>query len=515
MFSDDIVPVAAEVEVTNLLPWRVLVVDDERDVHLVTKMVLSDFVYQDRKIELVSAYDSEQAKHILATQPSFAVALIDVVMENDSAGLQLVEWIRNTLKNKHIRLILRTGQPGIAPEDEVIRHYEINDYKAKSELSAQKLNTTMFASLRAYRDILIIERTRQGLEIMLDASTEFFDHYSIEKYTHGLMTQLMALLQLDFNDARHQDDGIILFSPPNYKVYSSCGIFSGIDSTRLNSTEQEMLSLAEKEQGQNWQECWIKHSNTNTFMYRLETMKEPLAIFIRTKKPFEEVDRQLLQIYLKKTASALENLILQDKHRRSQDVTIRSLAKLAEYRDSDTGEHLDRVEHLCSTLTQRLFDLKLYPETIDYAFVSMIGPASVLHDIGKVGIPDAILLKQGKLLDEEWIMMQNHVTLGSDVLSNAIEVSQHDNPFLVMADRIARCHHENWNGEGYPKGLVKDEIPLEARIMSIVDVYDALTSERPYKKAWAVDNALTWINEQSGIKFDPELTKVFVEMMKA
>jgi CheY-like chemotaxis protein len=174
MFSDVIVPLTDEVEVTSLLPWRVLVVDDDSDVHLVTKMLLSDFVYLDRKIELVSAYDSEQARHILATQPSFAVAWIDVVMENDSAGLQLVEWIRNTLKNKHIRLILRTGQPGIAPENEVIRRYEINDYKAKSELSAQKLNTAMFAALRAYHDILALEHTREDLEVKLEESTEFF-----------------------------------------------------------------------------------------------------------------------------------------------------------------------------------------------------------------------------------------------------------------------------------------------------------------------------------------------------
>ncbi len=144
--------------------WKVLIVDDEEDIHQVTRLVLSNFSFDGRSLRFISAYDSEQAKEVLEENPDIAVLLLDVVMDGDDAGLRLVKHIRNVLENPYIRIILRTGQPGRAPENKVILEYDINDYKEKTELTAQKLFTTMVSAIRSYRDIMTIERNRREME---------------------------------------------------------------------------------------------------------------------------------------------------------------------------------------------------------------------------------------------------------------------------------------------------------------------------------------------------------------
>lgn len=144
--------------------WKVLIVDDEPEVHAVTKLALSDFSFQGKNLEFISAYSGREAKEMLAKHTDAAIVLLDVVMESDDAGLLVARYIREELHNHYVRIILRTGQPGQAPERQVIVNYDINDYKSKTELTAQKLFTVVMSSLRSYRDILAIDHSRQGLE---------------------------------------------------------------------------------------------------------------------------------------------------------------------------------------------------------------------------------------------------------------------------------------------------------------------------------------------------------------
>ncbi len=138
-------------------PWKVLLVDDDEQMHQVTRLALSGFQFQERKLELISALSGQEARQILQQQTDIAVAFVDVVMETEHAGLELVKFIREQLKNRLIRLVLRTGQAGQAPEDIVIKEYEIDDYKEKTELTTQKLKTVLYSMLRAYRDLCLIE----------------------------------------------------------------------------------------------------------------------------------------------------------------------------------------------------------------------------------------------------------------------------------------------------------------------------------------------------------------------
>lgn len=187
------------------------------------------------------------------------------------------------------------------------------------------------------------------------------------------------------------------------------------------------------------------------------------------------------------------------------------LAKLAEARDNDTGKHLERIQVLCKLFADELHLHPKYQEQVDVTYCDRIFHASPLHDIGKVGIADNILLKPGKLTAEEFEIMKTHALIGSQTLE-AVQQRFPNNEFLMMGISIARSHHEKWNGQGYPDGLSGETIPLSARIMAIVDVYDAIRSRRVYKPPVSHQETVEIIQRDSGTHFDPALIKVFSEL---
>lgn len=198
----------------------------------------------------------------------------------------------------------------------------------------------------------------------------------------------------------------------------------------------------------------------------------------------------VLQQMVKERTAELERTRLQ---------VIRRLGVAAEYRDEETGSHILRMSYCCVLLAQAL--------GWDENACDLIMNASPMHDIGKIGIPDAILRKPGRLDPEEWEVMKTHTSIGGQLLEGD------DSPLMRMARDIARSHHEKWDGSGYPDGLAGEQIPLAARIASLADVFDALTSPRPYKQAWPVDRATALIREQAGVQFDPVLVDVFMQKL--
>lgn len=194
----------------------------------------------------------------------------------------------------------------------------------------------------------------------------------------------------------------------------------------------------------------------------------------------------------------------------TRDIAIFTLAKLAESRDPETGEHLDRMRNYCRILAEELHCSGPYREQVDAAFVDNIYRSSPLHDIGKVGVPDAILLKPGRLTKHEFDIMKEHTTIGATALEEAVR--QHESAcFLSMAIDIARHHHERFDGRGYPFGLAGYDIPLAARVAALADVYDALTSVRVYKPAYDPEVARRMIEEEDGRHFDPVIVRAFLD----
>lgn len=197
----------------------------------------------------------------------------------------------------------------------------------------------------------------------------------------------------------------------------------------------------------------------------------------------------------------------------AREVTILGLAKLSEYRDDDAGSHLERIREFSKILAEELAAHHKYKGYITKKYIDDIYLSSILHDIGKVGIPDAVLLKPGKLTIEEFEIIKSHSTLGGDALKE-IESKIEGESFLSLAKEIAYYHHEKWNGKGYPKGLKGTEIPLSARIIALADVYDALTSKRVYKDAFSHVEAIKIIVAERGQQFDPDVVDAFMARNK-
>ena len=320
--------------------WKVLVVDDEKSVHIVTKIVLDTFSFDNKKIEILDAYSALEAKEILKEHSNIALILLDVVMETDEAGLDLVRYIRNEIKNSDVRIVIRTGQPGVAPEEKVIQEYDINDYKDKTELTSTKLFSTVYTSLRSYQNI-----------------------------------------------------------------------------------------------------------------------KNIIKLQLEKSKNFEQ--------------------------------TLYSLVDLIEKRDSYTAGHTKRVAHYCVLIAN---EMGLADKEVDALYRS-----AMLHDVGKIVIPDTILLNPSNLNKLEYSLIQEHLEIGYELLSSIDMYSE-------LAE-IMRCHHERYDGSGYPRGLKADEIPILSQIMMVADSFDAMTTSRIYKKKKSLDVAMLELEELSGTQYHPEIVK--------
>jgi putative two-component system response regulator len=188
------------------------------------------------------------------------------------------------------------------------------------------------------------------------------------------------------------------------------------------------------------------------------------------------------------------------------------MGSLAEIRDSETGKHIRRTQHYMKLLSEALQDHPRFRHHLTKENITLIYKSAPLHDIGKVGIPDHILLKPGKLTAEEFEIMKTHTTLGRNAILDAEKLLETPASFLIFAREIAYTHHEKWNGNGYPEGISGDNIPVSGRIMAIADVYDALVSKRIYKPPFSHTEAVNIIKGESGNHFDPDIVSAFLDI---
>ncbi len=228
------------------------------------------------------------------------------------------------------------------------------------------------------------------------------------------------------------------------------------------------------------------------------------------RRPFEAHELEYLDLVCNMTASAIEQFQSGRAREHAHAAIVIGLAKLAEHRDADTGKHLERVTQFALLLARDLQESSRHVSTIDDRFLKFLEQAMPLHDIGKVSVPDAILLKPGKLTDAEFSAMKRHTDVGANALQSVIDQAP-EADFLVLARDIAQSHHEWFDGSGYPRGLRGDEIPLAARIAAVADVYDALTTKRPYKEAFQHGKAVGMIQGAWGSHFDPEVVDAFLQ----
>ena len=491
-----------------LPPWKVLIVDDDPQVHTVTRLSLRRFTFENRPIEILNALSAAAAGEILANTPDIAAAFLDVVMETDDAGLRLVRHIRQTLGNQTTRLILRTGQPGLAPEQRIVVDFDINDYWAKTELTHERLLLCTISALRSYRDIMTLKNNNAALRRVAESAVDMFRADALHPLLDTVLARLAAIL------GSTADAALFARQTDPQGGFRETMLVSGFGRFAGGTSRPPAESLSEAELAA-VTDAIVNHHHifaSNRIVLALDVPDRwSGAILIPDAPAAGETQKRLVDIFITIVKAALDNLHLMDELRRSNRATVVALADLAENRDTDTGEHILRVARLTGEIGRELLR-RGHPEVPDARYVEQTGLASMLHDLGKVGIPDEILRKRGKLTPEERTIMETHTTLGGTTLEKARHVVS-GSRYLDLGWEIATGHHEAFDGTGYPRRLKGTEIPMSARIASVADVFDALTSARSYKPAWTIGDAIAFITENKGSKFDPAVVDAFMEVI--
>ncbi len=480
--------------------YKVVIADDDEEIHKVTKMILRDFDFEGKKLEFFDTYSGKETIEILEQHPDTAILFLDVVMESSHAGLEVVEHLRHVLKNGMTRIVLRTGQPGEAPEEQIIRDFDINDYRLKTELTVKRLNTTLYSALRNFRDLNKLEKHRSGLEKIIKSSARLFEHNSLKDFLTSILDELSNLHtdQPDMVYIRNSDktaDGFVTMEKKNKNIIvAATGKYE-------NYIDQEVESIPDL----NFLHEWMRSDKENDkIVDRIDkgvviqsSGNSNLSNFIFIEGDKMGLDMELIQLFLSNYSIALDNYILNNMINTTQKEIVFALGEIVDSHHEETGSHVKRMSEM-------MYQFALCNH-FSYTEAEMIRVASTMHDLGKIAIPDKILKKPGSLDEEEFDTIKTHTLHGYKILNSS------DLEVLKMAAEIALNHHEKYDGSGYPSGKKDREIPLSARMLAIIDVFDAMTHRRVYKEACSVEESLDYIKAQSGRHFDPNMVSVFLE----
>lgn len=291
-------------EAGEVRPWRVLIVDDDGDVHKATELAMQGLQIEGQPLAFLHASSAAEARQMLASEPDLAVVLLDVVMESEDAGLQLVRFIRDELQLRAVRIVLRTGQPGYAPEIETVQAYDINDYKTKSELTRTRLYTVLTAAVRSYRQICALESNRRGLEMIVEASTGLSKLRGLHRFAEGVVTQLCALLGI-------LPEGLVCAqvgheTNAEVRIVAAAGQYSGLIDKPLSNVP--INSVRER-----LQHCLTVHHNVydeGTCLYFGLPNGRSMAALVDVGRPLDEMDQQLLRAFCSNIAVGFENVVL-------------------------------------------------------------------------------------------------------------------------------------------------------------------------------------------------------------
>jgi signal transduction histidine kinase/CheY-like chemotaxis protein len=286
--------------------WKIAVIDDDQAVHEGTRFALSDYVLNGQGLEILSAHSAAEGRELMRAHRDIAAVLLDVIMETDVAGLELVEFIRNEIHNETVRIILRTGQPGQAPERRVIVQYDINDYKAKTELTADKLFTSLTAALRSYQQLERMVQTRRGLEIIIDAASTLYDFKSMQRLAEGVLTQLASLLNVDCAGILVlRDDG--KQTSEDFSVLAGSGCYSRfIGAASSRSLDPDLRSMVEAA----FKRRKHEFADHRTVLYVRTGSGREVVVLLQAERQLSETDRSLVEIFGSRLSIAFDNVIL-------------------------------------------------------------------------------------------------------------------------------------------------------------------------------------------------------------
>lgn len=534
LFADETDPAPPGRAVAAAPPWPVLVVDDDPEMHAMTRLVMRKFTFQDRPLELLSAYSAEQALEILRQRSDIALVLLDVVMETQDAGLRLVARIRGELGNDAVRIVLRTGQPGDVPEEEIIHNYDINDYKAKTELTARKLGTSVVAALRSYAQITGLDRLRDGLERVAALGRGLDVRGGVDDLAATLLTQLADLLGVPGDGVLcGMPDGgggtlVVLaaagrFRPaaggPLADIRADVGADIGGDAGAAAGDGDLAAAVAAARMagasglGGRWLVIPLVALPVTTPTGEAAGIPAS-ALCLSLPRPLDGYGWRLADVAATRVMDAWQNLASMARLRATRWATAQLLAAGRPYPGAESSWTPDggrgvRLSRLAVRLATLLRQDPAYATDLAGDMPERIAMGAMLYDIGMQAVPGNLPGKPGPLTPEEVQAVRRHCRRGADLMRTAAGRvgGDADIDFCAM---LAQTHHEWWDGNGYPDGLRGDAIPLAARIIAVADTYDALTHPRINRPALSPDAACGELRAAAGRQLDPAIVAVFV-----
>jgi len=307
--NDELMFAEEDEEQLDAQRYKVLIVDDESTVHDMTALALKDIKFKNKGLELFHAFSAKEATQILQTTPDIAVIFLDVIMETDTAGLDLVKVIREDLKNTSVRIILRTGQPGIAPEEEVIVNYDINDYKDKTELTLQKLFSSLISALRSYSDLVKIQKNKDGLQKVLKSTSSIVRFRFIDEFFEGLLQQIISLVSIE-NSSLTEDMNTMIGFYKNNQISKLLGTGK--------YTNQENCDKAIHDIYKNDIEKIFTNSKTikekdHLIFHKYDGENKAILLIIEGNVSRIDLDDDLLEIFIDNAANIYDHLLLTEK----------------------------------------------------------------------------------------------------------------------------------------------------------------------------------------------------------
>ncbi len=489
-------PCSEVLERSEPVPWKILIADDEPEVHAVTQLVLKNLVFDNCPVDLMSAYSGEDTLRLVEEHPDVAVIILDVVMETDSIGLEVVRQIRENFKNSRTRIILRTGQPGQAPAKHVIMAFDINDYREKTELTSQKLVTSVTAALRSYRDLRLLENNSRNLKYIIDTSPELFGLHSIHQFAGSALNQFMRILASEGMVQNQFCSGMAILSsaaPP--LILAGSGKF--LNRTGKSLTDPNHIDWLNKI-GNSHEPAGERHTFSRKF-HTSDSME--IVFYLSGCRDLDEMSVRLLKIVGANIGLAFDNLRLNREIRDIQHEITHTMVQSIESRYWETGQHVRRIAEQAHLMGKLM--------GMDEDEAHLLKRTAPMHDVGKIGLPDSILMKHGKLKAQEFEIVKKHPEIGYKILNRSTKKT------LQTAAIIALQHHEQWQGGGYPQNLSGTDIHLFSRITQIVDVFDTLSTKRIYKSAWSPEKVLQYMESNRDKQFEARLADVLVDNFDA
>ncbi len=506
---------------------RVLCVDDEPNVLEAIKRQLR------RKFDLATAADGPAALDLIRTQGPFAVVVTDYNMPDMDGSRFLKEAhalaptmvavmltgraeLNVAVTALHEGHIFRFLQKPCPPEmleraiTEALEQYrlvvseqilteELRVLNAKLEERVAQRTATLQRLHQFVTDLNGLDSLEQVADLVVDTTADVLDSRRV-----ALMLPSRDGDQLVIQAAVGLDDEARESTRVPVGEAITGRVFAELQSVVLNDPD-ELLEYHDRQDR-------LFFSRAPLVSALLLTPSGPVGVLNITDpaggRPYDGDQLAGLRAIAEAAAIALRNQMRLRERNEARDAIILALAKLAEHRDPETGAHLERVQEYCRLLSETLAADPRFAAVINKSFIETIVRSCPLHDIGKVGIPDRILLKPGRLTPDEFEIMKRHAAIGGDTIRNLITQGRTQD-FLQMGMEIAYHHHEKYNGKGYPFGLAGAAIPLSARIVAVADVYDALTSKRVYKEAMPHEQAAAIIQEDAGSHFDPDVVAAF------